>query len=774
MTDQGPLARWIDTVSTRRPATSAGWWTADPLGVLGARWQERLGAAACVIDLDFTVAEAALGMPGPRAELARLLAGEKQIGASHRVVALHAQLLAEHGALLYVTRKPALLRPSVRDWLVTAGRAGGTTVLAVVRTRSSLPEDWWAGEYSPLVQLPQPCLDSRDLDLLFPPEERPEVPDFSVSAFLAACGGRVDTAELALAGLNPQQRRQALITGEAARRRAGSPLERSLSTVVLGLDDAARELLEKVSTSTTSLPLRGSDVETAIRLTDAGLLRTLAVNGRPQAGAISELVRASVLGGFAGTAEPAGGLAEWARRIDRANEAMDGDAGAEAAARLYGARERWSASPEADFYGALLVEQAFVERGPLESLRVMRSLDLDGPLIRAAIVRVSFETGQLHHTVAAWCRTYLGRTPSHRDDTVVLGLLPPSSLRRDYIKALSAAELGDLRVASVAFARLVREVHTPLPELTDADGQGLSQARVAFERRIYRVSAAQGLFMALALGGYRSQLLLAARAIARRARPWHGALAGVHELSVLVTDLHRGSSRRMEQQFGRAVGHAQIWRHASVEQMVTALSTSAWMSADLLGENVQGALIRGRFELEVNTIKAMLGDAEALSKLAGTTTHTDPRAAAAGAWARATLQVEDPVQVAYGLAESGDEFFVGWLVNASLMLDPDRMHPATQGLLTVLGQCSSHCVDSLDALRSLVKPLGLAVREAETERARLAGDDVRTTAAGMGLSERTIESYRAGARAKFQGLEELGFGAADARRWALELAEVEC
>lgn len=801
------LAGWTAARPIRQRPLDAGWWCADPWGLMGRHWKRRFGAEALVIDLDHSAAELRLGIPGPATELVRLLSGEAPVGAGARIVALHSQLVKAHGTVLYCTERPARLRPAVRSWLVHAGRSGGARILAVVRNASELPKDWAGGELGALAELPSPVVELSDLAQMLPRRLVESIPPFSLATFLASCGGRLDLAELELLDLDtPEQVREALLTGQAARLVPESSADQVLRQIIAAVPQEHHGLMERLAAEPGAVRAGAEDFHGAQALVAASLARASAVNGAPALRASNELVRAALAAHVRAAARRApDAVTPWLGRLAQANDAMDAEAGVMAARRLeaaLGAHHEsdpasgdWESpagdamlrGDEAELAAALLVEHRYLRGGAVEALRAYRALPEPCPSARAVVVRASLETGLLHHTVASWCVTELGERPRHRDDDVVLRLLPEDSLRERYREGLVASEEGSMRHSVVAFARVVRAAHDPHASLrprrgergpepgaaaTPDRGETLAGLRREFNARLYRLTAGQALLIALALGGYRRELGEATRAILAEIRPWHGALAGVHQLAGVLSDLQVGFVAGFDAALASVTDHARAWKHETIVRIASLLGSGAWLGADAAGEDVQGAQVRGRYSAEKLIIEALYGQLDSIALLASLRgSARDPRLDAAALWAAAALRQEPLVESATVLADRGQATFVTWLANAAVLLDPGRLHPDTRALLAQAGRGTAQSSETMDAVRSLVRDAALTEREAEVERHRLAQHDVGETARIMGVSERTVESHRAAARAKARSLEELGFLEEDARRWCLELSD---
>jgi DNA-binding CsgD family transcriptional regulator len=773
MRNSGLLEAW--TASVRLPASplGAGWWGADPLGVLGRHWVKRLAGDGVVVQIDHAHAEAVLGIAGPEAELSRLLSGDVLGTASSRLVALHAQLLERHGMVTYFTTRPLELLPSVRGWLVAAARAGAAQVLAIVQAEEQLPAEWSKGEESALSALPQPVVGVGDVYNLASPGLTRGVPALSLAAFIASCGSRLDVVELALgAWESEEQARFALLRGSAGQRAAGSPLDGAMATLLLTLNEQERELAGTLASHPGAYETDGAQVEAMVSLAGRGLVEALGGRGRPRARMASELMRTAIQAHLLepGRASPvvSGGWETQVRRLHLANEAMDPVSGRAPAQRLLQLRRSWDQQKQADLVVALLLEHHFLSDGAGEALRRSRHLGVPGPLSRGMLVRASFESGEIYHSVAELARRELGRTPTHRDDDLVLDLAPASPLRELMRTALRAGERGDIRRQAVALGRLVRAAIAP-----QCTQEGIEALGEAFDRRLYRVTAGQGLLTALGMGGYRALLETVTDRLVREVRPWHGALAGAGELALALDESARGWGRAVEARFERAVNHAQAWHHGTIARVVQVLATGAWYAGGELGQDTEGALFRGKREFMSTWIAAMMGDGQSIVALAATDVDgEDARSRAMVLWARGALGLVNRVGAATSLVHQREDFLALWLVNAALTLDPGREHPETRALVEQAGGCRAEASRGLEALSALVAQGELTQREAEVERARLAGEDTGVTAARLGIGERTVQGHRATAKAKADELAQAGFALVDARRWTLELSEL--
>ncbi|WP_147391548.1 LuxR C-terminal-related transcriptional regulator [Galactobacter valiniphilus] len=778
MRETGLLAGWTAGVRLPAPLLSAGWWAVDPLGVLERHWLARLARQGIVVDLDHAVAEAVLGIAGPEVDLARLLAAEESSGAGARIISLHAQLVGQHGFVTYFTRRPLALRPAVRGWLVAAARAGGAQVLAVVGGEDEMPDDWGAGEESALHELPSPVARVGDVVSLAPSSVTQGVPVLALAAFLSSCGYRLDVAELALGAFEDEEAaRVALLNGTAAQRSAGSPLDRALLRLLESLSEREQALATQLVHSGEALPVFGSDVEAMVRLTSRGLAEALGGRGGPRVRAASELMRTAIEAHLlepreAPHALPSspGAWEEQLLRLDRANEAMDAVAGRLPAQRLIQFRSAWAEDPLADLVVALVMEHHFLLGGATACLRRARALSLPGPLARGMLVRATLESGEIYRSVASLAQQELGRAPQHRDDDLVLDLAPESELRELMRAGLRAGERGDVRRQAVALGRLVRLVLRPL----ETEGRERADvAREAYKRRLFRVIAGQGMLMALGVGGYRSMLESVTDTLVADVRPWLGALAGVNELALAVDDVARGWHRELRARFERAINHSRAWHHGTVGRAAFVLATDTWTGEAALGEDTEGALFRGKRDLLATWMRGLKGDFTAIASLAALPSEgEDARTRSAVLWARAVMQTEEPVAAAAALADVHEDMLVIWLANVALILDPGRAHPTTSALLMQAGRGRAEAARNFEALRVLVEPCTLTAREIDIERARLAGEEVATTAARLGISERTVETHRSTAKLKADQLVALGWNPADARRWTLELEDL--
>ena len=778
MRETGLLAGWTAGVRLPAPLLSAGWWGVDPLGVLERHWLTRLASRGVVVDLDHSAAEAVLGIAGPEADLARLLTAQSSGGAGTRIISLHAQLLSQHGFVTYFTRRPRALRAAVRGWLVAAARAGGSQVVAIVGGEDELPEDWGAGEESALHELPAPVVRVGDVLSLAPGPVTHGVPVLSLAAFLSSCGYRLDVAELALGAFEDEEAARAgLLNGTAAQRSAGSPLDRALLRLLESLNERERALAVRLVHCVEPVPVRGPDVEAMVRLAARGLAEALGGKEGPRVRAASELMRTAMEAhledqgeAHRATASAAGAWLDQLLKLDRANEAMDPVAGRAPAQRLIQFRNAWAEDPRADLVVALVMEHHFLLGGATACLRQGRALSLPGPLSRAMLVRATLESGEIYRSVAELAKQQLGRAPQHRDDDLVLDLAPGSRLRELMRAGLRAGERGDVRRQAVSLGRLVRLALRPL------EPRGRDEAdvvREAYERRLFRVVAGQGMLMALGVGGYRAMREGVTDTLVSDVRPWLGALAGVNELALAVDDVARGWHRELGTRFERAVNHAYAWHHGTVARATRVLATDTWTSDATLGEDTDGALFRGKRELLATWMRGLKGDFAAISTLAAVPSDgEDARTRAAVLWARAVVQVEEPVAAAAALADVHEDMLVIWLANVALILDPGRVHPNTPALLMQAGRGRAEAARNFEALRAIAEPAALTPREIDVERARLAGEEIATTAGRLGISERTVETHRATAKVKADHLVSLGWNPADARRWTLELEEL--
>lgn len=541
------------------------------------------------------------------------------------------------------------------------------------------------------------------------------------------------------------------------------------------LDPASAALAVKMARSAVPVQLAGSDLEGAEVLAELGLAVPTAVGGLPHARPASELMRSALVRHLRG-AEPqnASGLAQrLAAELDRANEAMDADGGREPARRLC-ALLRADESGDAGALGdlaavaqALVLEHALVEGGARAVQRAVRGVGELSALSRALVVRASLETGELYRTVAGLCREHLGVEPGHRDDVTVLGLMPDTPSREAYRRGLLAGEADDVRAQAVYFGKVLLNAHRAVAH--DSLAGSLADA---FDRRLYRVSAGQGLLFAFGIGGYRAELERVAVALVEHVRPWHGALAGAHELAQAVDDAARGHSRQLPQRLGAAVAHAQAWGHGTISRAATLVATGTWEAGVAIGEDVQGAQFRGRTPLLGVLNSALRADLPSIVHLAGLEArHRDPRLRAVALWARAALGQEDPVGAAASLADAGEDLLLLWLAEAGLSQSAGVVDAPLRAILRHCGKARAQASVGFDRVTTAVAGSALTPREAEIERARLAGDDVATTAARLGLSERTVETHRAAARSKATELMRFGFAEADAQRWTLELGD---
>jgi DNA-binding CsgD family transcriptional regulator len=774
----GLLAAWSSNVRLPSPALSAGWWGVDPLGVLERHWIGRLAPKGVVVDIDHAEAEAVLGIAGPEAELARLLTDAARAGAGARIVALHAQLVAQHGFVTYFTRLPSRLRGAVRGWLVAAARAGGAQVIAIVGGEDEMPEDWAGGEERALEPLPQPIIGVGDLLSLAPRELLDGVPILAAAAFVSSCGGRLDVAALALDAWSTwEDARVALVKGTAGQRSVGSPLDLAMARLFDSLSPGERDLAADLARAVGAHAVAGAQVDAMVKLAGRGLAQPLGGRGRPRVRAASELMRTSIEAHLLEPAEveaarpPSASVwQEQLQRLNHANEAMDAVAGRAPAGHLEQTRSAWGSSASADLVVAQIMEHHFLRAGASECLRQGRALSLPGPLSRAMLVRASLESGEIYRSVAELCRQELGRTPAHRDDDLVLDLAPPGDLRELMRAGLRAGERADLRKQAVALGRLVRLAQRP-PQTEGQDAWEVMRA--AFERRLFRVVAGQGMLIALGLGGYLPMLERVTDSLVRDVRPWHGALAGVHELALAVDEAGRGWHRDLDDRFQRTINHATAWHHGTVARAARVVATSTWAGDGRLGEDTDGALFRGARGFLSTWVRGLRGDFGAIQELAATPAPgADARTRSGVLWARAALQLVDPVEAAGQLADAREDLLVSWLANVALILDPTRQDPTTAKLLTQAGRGRAGAARNLDALRGLAEPSRLTPRELDVERARLAGEDIAATASKLGISERTVETHRSAVKAKAEVLVKAGWQPADARRWTMELQDL--